>query len=158
MQCHKNAICVDLPHFKATRDSYVCQCPKGLKGYDCSKVSNPCEKRPCRNNGKCEPMAIRDPVTVDGRVDEDLYEKFTCTCPPYFYGELCEVLVTPDFVMEFTKPSVDDYVKIDGPKYPLEQITVCAWIQSNDTNNYGTILSYASESIDNMFTMTDYNG
>lgn len=35
---------------------------------------------------------------------------------------------------------------------------MCAWMQSSDAFNYGTVLSYATESSDNMFTLTDYNG
>lgn len=38
------------------------------------------------------------------------------------------------------------------------QISFCTWIQTNDSFNYGTIFSYATETIDNMFTLTDYNG
>lgn len=32
LPCHRNAQCIDLPILDATRSSFVCQCPKGLKG------------------------------------------------------------------------------------------------------------------------------
>lgn len=31
-------------------------------------------------------------------------------------------------------------------------------MQTDDNFNYGTIISYATEGVDNMFTLTDYNG
>lgn len=34
---------------------------------------------------------------------------------------------------------------------------MCAWIKTNDTFNYGTILSYAND-FDNAFTIIDYSG
>lgn len=38
------------------------------------------------------------------------------------------------------------------------QLTTCLWLQSTDTFNYGTVLSYATRYYDNAFTLTDYNG
>lgn len=40
----------------------------------------------------------------------------------------------------------------------IQKISFCTWIQTNDSFNYGTIFSYATDTIDNMFTLTDYNG
>lgn len=181
--CHENAICIDMLVFPASRSSFVCRCPKGLKGYDCLQIQNPCDSNPCRNNGMCVPVALRDPQSPNQhKIPEELYEKYRCQCPPYFYGESCEILTVPDFVMEFSKSGINDYVEINGPTYHLNevsststfkriiaklififffldlQITLCSWIQTNDAFNYGTIISYATSTSDNMFTLTDYNG
>ncbi|KAG4075716.1 hypothetical protein HA402_003541 [Bradysia odoriphaga] len=157
--CHENAICVDLMEFPASRSSFVCRCPKGLRGYDCSQIENPCEKMPCLNNARCVPLALRDKKTVDtSNADESIYEKYRCECPPYFYGEKCEILTTPDFVMEFRKSGINDYVEVAGMTERLSEISVCTWMQTDDNFNYGTVISYATESVDNMFTLTDYNG
>ncbi|XP_037922099.1 sushi, von Willebrand factor type A, EGF and pentraxin domain-containing protein 1-like isoform X3 [Hermetia illucens] len=156
LPCHKNAICIDLPHFPATQESYMCKCPIGLRGYDCAQSHNPCDVRPCRNNGVCTPKALR--VVGSSDLNEEKYREYTCKCPPYFYGKNCEILVTPDFYMKFSKPSTTNYAKLEGPAKDLKEISFCTWIQTNDSFNYGTIISYATLDMDNMFTFTDYNG
>ena len=61
-------------------------------------------------------------------------------------------------MFDFEKSSVNNYVKLPGPTYNLTEISFCAWIQTNDHFNYGSLISYATEEIDNAFTFTDYNG
>lgn len=181
LPCHQNAHCIDLHAFPASRSSFTCQCPKGLKGFDCTQIKSACESNPCRNGGHCIPHALRNLQVAQqhSEPDDSVFERYTCKCPPYFYGENCETFTTPDFVLEFTKPGIHNFVKLDGPKVDLKevmlrsvyifvdpiqnrslslQISFCTWIQTNDSFNYGTILSYATESSDNMFTLTDYNG
>lgn len=120
--CHENAICVDLMVFPASRSSFVCRCPKGLRGYDCSQIDNPCEKMPCMNNAKCVALALRDRKSGETVLDESIYEKYRCECPPYFYGDLCEILTTPDFVMEFRKSGINDYVEVGGMTERLSEV------------------------------------
>ncbi|XP_031635123.1 sushi, von Willebrand factor type A, EGF and pentraxin domain-containing protein 1-like isoform X2 [Contarinia nasturtii] len=160
LPCHRNAQCVDLPILGATRRSFRCVCPKGLKGDTCTQIKSACESNPCKNNGICTPFALRNinHLHSDDEFDENIYDKYNCKCPPYFYGANCETFVTPDYVLEFTKPGVHNYVKLNGPTNNLNEISFCTWIQTNDSFNYGTIFSYATDSIDNMFTLTDYNG
>ena len=121
-------------------------------------MDNPCDKKPCRNNADCFANALRDPKNITMVEDEGVFEKFTCKCPPFFYGDRCELFTTPDFVFDFEKSNVNNYVKLSGPSYDMNEISFCAWIQTNDHFNYGSIISYATKDHDNAFTFTDYNG
>ncbi|CRL07619.1 CLUMA_CG020584, isoform A [Clunio marinus] len=156
--CPGNAVCINLNFKRATKESYFCKCPKGLKGETCNDIDNPCEKLPCKNRAECSPFLLRDPKNVTTVEDETIYEKFSCKCPPFFYGERCELFTTPDFVLDFEKSSVNNYVKLSGPDHNLTELSFCSWIQTNDQFNYGSLISYASKDIDNAFTFTDYNG
>lgn len=124
LPCHENAQCVDLPVLGATRRSYRCVCPKGLKGNTCTQVKSACELNPCKNNGICTPFALRDINALHSNegIDENIYEKYTCKCPPYFYGINCETFVSPDYVLEFVKPAVHNYVKLNGPVHNLNEV------------------------------------
>ena len=42
-----------------------------------------------------------------------------------------------------------DYVLLDGFQKPLDEFTICFWMSSEDTNNYGTPFSYATTTEDN---------
>ena len=158
LPCHKNAQCVDIAVFPTTRSSFTCKCPKGLKGHECNQIDDPCDYTPCSNDAQCLPVALRNSTQSGKVVDESLFEQYTCKCPPYFYGDHCETLTTPDFVLEFSKSGIQNFVEMKGPDRSLREISFCVWLQTNDSFNYGTILSYASDSSDNMFTVTDYNG
>lgn len=161
MPCHGSSVCVDVAEDVTTKDSYRCECPIGLKGQNCTEVDNPCDHAPCKNNGICSPVALRSlrQTSIFSRyIDDQKYDEFKCDCPPFFYGKSCDTLVTPDFIMEFQKTNVNNYIKMQGPKENLQEISFCAWLKTNDTFNYGTLLSYAAGNVDNMFTLTDYNG
>lgn len=129
-----------------------------MKGDLCDVADDPCVKSPCKNSIDCVPHALRNPNNSTMVDDETIYEKFTCKCQPFFYGDRCELFTTPDFVFDFQKSSINNYVKLAGPKYDLNEIAFCAWIQTNDQFNYGSIISYATQEVDNAFTFTDYNG
>ncbi|XP_071636943.1 sushi, von Willebrand factor type A, EGF and pentraxin domain-containing protein 1 [Temnothorax longispinosus] len=142
LPCHANAICVNLQEENATRRSYRCDCPDGYTGEDCATKIDRCESSPCLNNGRCI-SHVHD---------------YVCECPVPFTGHDCETELSSDYVMHFTKSGTTDYVAVKGPARDLLQLSVCLWLQSMDTFNYGTVLSYATTFHDNAFTLTDYNG
>ncbi|KAG5311324.1 SVEP1 protein, partial [Acromyrmex insinuator] len=142
LPCHSNAICVNVKEENATRKSYRCECPEGYTGEDCATKINHCEYLPCLNNGHCI----------------NFVHDYLCECPIPFTGRDCEIELSSDYVMHFTKSGTTDYVAAKGPARDLLQLSVCLWLQSLDTFNYGTILSYATTFYDNAFTLTDYNG
>lgn len=133
---------------------FSCKCPKGLKGEKCDLIVDPCDKTPCGNNAECTPRLLRDLKNLTYIGDESIFEEFTCKCPPFFYGDRCELFTTPDFMLDFEKSNVNNYVKLPGPSYDLHAISFCAWIQTNDLMNYGTLISYATPEIDNAFTFS----
>ncbi|XP_012529984.1 sushi, von Willebrand factor type A, EGF and pentraxin domain-containing protein 1 isoform X2 [Monomorium pharaonis] len=142
LPCHANAICVNVEEQNATRRSYRCECPDGYTGEDCATKINRCESSPCLNNGRCI-----------SRVHD-----YICECPVPFTGRDCETELSSDYVMHFTKSGTTDYVAAKGLARDLLQLSICLWLQSKDTFNYGTVLSYATTFHDNAFTLTDYNG
>lgn len=160
--CPEAAICVNVRQAITLATHFTCVCPKGLKGVNCTEIDNPCDRNPCRNNGRCTPVKLRE---MNSRISahsdlegDELYTKVRCECAPYFYGAFCETLTTPDFVMSFEKSGTNDYIKVAGPKRNLTEISLCTWIETKDDFNYGTVISYATPKTDNAFTFTDYSG
>ncbi|XP_076181652.1 sushi, von Willebrand factor type A, EGF and pentraxin domain-containing protein 1 isoform X2 [Ptiloglossa arizonensis] len=142
LPCTGNSYCVNIEEENATRQSYRCKCIDGYIGKNCSIPVDHCSGLPCRNNGKC----------LRGTTN------YTCTCPVPFTGRNCETELSSDYVMHFTKSGTTDYVSMKGGAMNLLELTTCLWLQSKDTFNYGTVLSYATRYYDNAFTLTDYNG
>ncbi|KRT85211.1 EGF domain-containing protein, partial [Oryctes borbonicus] len=103
---------------------------------------DPCSKSKCVNNATC-------------KVSENSY---VCECEPNYYGEYCQSATDARYVLVFTRAGVTDSVRLEGFKSNLSMISICLWIQTMDTHNYGTILSYATFKFDNTFTITDYGG
>ncbi|EFN77937.1 Sushi, von Willebrand factor type A, EGF and pentraxin domain-containing protein 1 [Harpegnathos saltator] len=142
LPCHANAICINVKEANATRRSYRCECPDGYTGEDCTTKTNHCESSPCLNNGNCINYIFN----------------YTCDCPVLFTGRNCETELSSDYAIRFTKSGTTDYVIMKGPTKDLSQLSVCLWLHSVDSFNYGTVLSYATTFDDNVFTLTDYNG
>ncbi|KAI4463058.1 complement component-related sushi domain-containing [Holotrichia oblita] len=131
-----------------TDNIFRCTCEDGYTGPDCKQKIDPCSKNECKNNATC-------------KVSEKSY---ICECKPNFYGKFCETKSDKRFVLVFTRSGVTDSVKLEEFDFNLfhvsnsHKISICLWIQTLDTQNYGTILSYATFKYDNTFTITDYGG
>ncbi|XP_038593172.1 protein eyes shut homolog [Micropterus salmoides] len=67
--CKNNATCTDL------LNSYKCLCSPGWTGVDCAEDVNECDSGPCLNGAQCQ--------------ESNLPGEFSCTCPPFFSGPLC---------------------------------------------------------------------
>ncbi|XP_060818726.1 sushi, von Willebrand factor type A, EGF and pentraxin domain-containing protein 1-like isoform X1 [Bombus pascuorum] len=142
LPCNENSYCINIEEENATIMSYRCVCIDGYTGENCAIEMNYCESNPCLNNGKCTNNVLN----------------YTCTCPMLFTGRHCETELFSDYTIRFSKSGTTDYISMKGPTINLSKLTTCLWLQSKDTFNYGTVLSYATRYYDNAFTLTDYNG
>ncbi|CAG9855886.1 unnamed protein product [Phyllotreta striolata] len=140
--CPDTKICLNTFEDNSTRDSYFCVCPEGYTGDNCEERINHCLISPCLNNGVC----------VNG------FTNYTCNCSSMFYGSHCEIRRYTRYAFRFDGYSTSNFVKLQPFSRNLTDISVCLWIQTLDDVNYGTIISYATETFDNAFTLTDYTG
>ncbi|XP_023222403.1 sushi, von Willebrand factor type A, EGF and pentraxin domain-containing protein 1-like [Centruroides sculpturatus] len=134
--CQNNATCID------GIEEFICQCLPGFRGRLCEDDVNECQSEPCMNGATCF----------------DQIAHFTCLCAPSFTGDLCETELSQDFFLVFPSSGTLDFLQLEGFQHPLDHVTVCLWMTTVDKHNYGTPLSYANETVDNLFTLTDYNG
>ena len=72
-------------------------------------------------------------------------------------------MISADFDLVFEHGSTEDYVLLQHAiAEDLPEISVCLWMRTDDSRNYGTILSYAVDSNwlgadhTNVFTLYDY--
>lgn len=67
-----------------------------------------------------------------------------------------------DYVVTFGASDTfgtSEYALLEGKTIPnLTEFTFCFWMNTDDLANYGTVLSYATQSEDNELTFTDYGG
>lgn len=113
--CLGNRDCINTLSNVTTRSHYSCQCKEGFTGAECNvklKPRDPCASNPCHNKGICEPIQRRGKLSG-----------FTCTCPYYFFGTLCETLITPDFKLQFERAEVSNYVEMAGPVRNLSEVS-----------------------------------
>ncbi|XP_067858120.1 slit homolog 1a isoform X2 [Heptranchias perlo] len=96
--CENGGVC----HVKEGDSSaFWCTCPEGFKGTTCATNIDDCEENECRNGATC----------LDG------INNYTCLCPLYHRGELCEELV--DFCASDLNPCQQDskcVITTEGPK------------------------------------------
>ncbi|KAM8858778.1 protein eyes shut homolog isoform 2-T3 [Spinachia spinachia] len=69
LPCKNNATCTDL------LNSYKCWCYPGWTGVDCAEDVDECDSGPCLNGAQCQEL--------------DVPGEFSCTCPQFFSGPLC---------------------------------------------------------------------
>ncbi|CAF3707629.1 unnamed protein product [Rotaria sordida] len=72
--CLNNGTCV------TSLTGYMCICPNGFTGTNCSIATNPCSSQPCFRNGTCLAMGT---------------QSYTCTCPTGYFGTRCEICDCP---------------------------------------------------------------
>ncbi|CAG9762396.1 unnamed protein product [Ceutorhynchus assimilis] len=140
--CEETAICINLELDNTTKSDFKCVCPEGYAGPKCLEKIDYCLGFQCENNGKC--------------INEET--NFRCDCGKLYYGQFCEFKRDPNYMLNFSRYDVNDYVRLRGFDGNLTEITACLWLQTLDNFNYGTLLSYATRYMDNAFTLTDYTG
>lgn len=104
--CRNGATCTN-----TGQGSYTCSCRPGYSGANCETEIDECGTSPCRNGGSCtvSPAAAGAPssgavrwagargvlgAACDSSVSsatQDLENGYSCTCPPGFYGRICEL-------------------------------------------------------------------
>ncbi|XP_017779989.1 PREDICTED: sushi, von Willebrand factor type A, EGF and pentraxin domain-containing protein 1-like [Nicrophorus vespilloides] len=134
--CPDNAICYN------ENSTFKCECLEGFEGVNCTQKLDPCKNVNC-HNGKCE------------EIENFSYK---CKCFRGFSGKNCDNELKEDYILNFPRSSTTDFVNMDGFQNDLNQVSICLWVKTNDSFNYGTILSYATAEFDNAFTITDYTG
>uniref|UniRef100_A0A182QJ86 Sushi, von Willebrand factor type A, EGF and pentraxin domain-containing protein 1 n=1 Tax=Anopheles farauti TaxID=69004 RepID=A0A182QJ86_9DIPT len=145
--------------------NYRCVCPVGLRGANCTEVENPCETTRsdyCRNGAVCEPVKLRTPhtnTTARDDYDDESYRTVRCRCPPDYYGSRCDLPLSGSYELHFPPTGADAYVRVKATERTnLTAVSVCGWYRIEDDFNYGSLLSYATATADNAFTVTDYSG
>ncbi|KAM6956330.1 protein eyes shut homolog [Aplochiton taeniatus] len=73
--CKNNGFCTDL------LNDFKCLCSPGWTGVDCADNVNECDSAPCLNGAECQESGVPG--------------EFSCTCPPFFNGLLCNVPYDP---------------------------------------------------------------
>uniref|UniRef100_A0A3B4X5A0 Delta/notch-like EGF repeat containing n=1 Tax=Seriola lalandi dorsalis TaxID=1841481 RepID=A0A3B4X5A0_SERLL len=76
-QCSGKGKCITQP----SESTFFCECEDGYTGIFCEEF-DACHHRPCHNNGTCADVRQGG----EGR-------NFTCSCPPGYEGERCQLLV-----------------------------------------------------------------
>lgn len=141
--CSLGTVCTNLVETNTTKYSFNCICPVGKKNPpECNDPINYCEPNKCQNKAKC----------ITSKTG------YTCQCVRSYYGVNCEIQKDSDYILQFPRSGINDFVIVDGPMENFYEISVCVWLQTTDKGNYGTLLSYANEEFDNGFTVTDYSG
>ena len=63
-----------------------------------------------------------------------------------------------NYDLVFSRSGITDYATSDKMYANLSEVAVGVWIKTRDVENYGCVLSYATEEHENALRFTDYNG
>ncbi|XP_026886754.2 protein crumbs homolog 2b [Electrophorus electricus] len=80
-------------------NGFLCRCPAGFAGDNCSVNVDECASAPCKSGGRCE----------------DLINAYRCVCPPGFEGVVCESNIdecksTPCKNRAFCEDGINEYI------------------------------------------------
>lgn len=176
LPCKNNGTCID----EVTE--YRCQCVPGFQGSTCEVDIDECSSGPCQNNGNCtdEINAFRcgcksgytgsacetdinecqsDPCQ-NGATCLDMEGRYLCRCAPSFTGVDCETKLNSSFDFYFPTSGITDYASIEDPfgRRNLTAFTIAMWLRTDDRENQGTPVSYATDADSNAIVITDYSG
>ncbi|XP_078349853.1 uncharacterized protein LOC144634690 [Oculina patagonica] len=99
-------------------DTFQCQCDPGYTGKTCAESINKCQPNPCQHNGTCTPSSnsfscncttswvgktcqFENPCIKNQCENgatcqvNDQFGNFSCVCPQYFTGVMCETSLEP---------------------------------------------------------------
>ncbi|XP_021351273.1 sushi, von Willebrand factor type A, EGF and pentraxin domain-containing protein 1-like [Mizuhopecten yessoensis] len=161
-------------------EGYTCTCSTGYEGADCEINTDECESSPCENGAECVdgigafrcrclPGYIGKTCDVD--IDEcastpcspvstceDMVDGYVCHCPSGVTGAKCETELTDNYMLDFPSSGVTNYTTTTI-NTDLTALTVSFWMKTDDDTNQGTPFSYSSSNtMDNAFTLTNYEG
>ncbi|CAB3367991.1 Hypothetical predicted protein [Cloeon dipterum] len=147
IKCHNGGTCLPEPNSEAGVSlNASCVCLDPYFGEFCEESYGACKSFPCVNGGICRLVQAAP--------------GYRCECPENFAGDNCSVALLEDGVLQFRDSgNLRDYVlKENAINVSLTEFTLCSWLRTRDTINYGTPLSYATQVQDNTLALTDYSG
>ncbi|XP_069112079.1 sushi, von Willebrand factor type A, EGF and pentraxin domain-containing protein 1-like isoform X2 [Argopecten irradians] len=187
-QCQNYLPCASRPCYHGDCETddlnFRCRCHSGFTGKLCDQPDH-CVPQPCRNGGSCVSLLTNHtcnclPEYTGGECEIPSRETCVgvvcgnggvcvvkdrrpkCSCAAGYGGQYCQQIISPDFDLVFDNLGPPGSVLLRPTHGDLKSITVCMWLRSVDTMNYGTPFSYAVETNDlywqenNMFTLSDY--
>lgn len=77
---------------------FRCVCPEGYTGRNCNELIDHCKSSPCKNEGTCI----------------NALKSYVCNCSKLYYGTNCEYKRNTQYVLNFTRFDINDYIKLGG--------------------------------------------
>lgn len=122
--CHSYSVCVSLAVENATKNDFRCLwhcqvlteckrfffrciCPEGFTGTNCSEKIDYCSSTPCLNGGQC--------------INEE--SAYKCYCKQLFFGSNCEFRRETNYILNFTRYDVNDFIRLKGFQTDLTEVS-----------------------------------